>query len=118
MVPPECVYWNFQLNNWWMESMDNEHHRVHVNKRTAVVRRQQQRDGTSQLDSVCIIVIASEQNCARSALPEDVNVLQTAHHSHGTMAWRWVLAKDKHHPTPRCTVMPFDQVRGFIGRSL
>jgi hypothetical protein len=25
--PPDCVYWNLQVNNWWMESLDSTSHR-------------------------------------------------------------------------------------------
>jgi hypothetical protein len=32
---PECPYWNFQLDNWWMESLDYRYHPVTVNKHTA-----------------------------------------------------------------------------------
>ena len=27
-TPPPCEYWNFQLNNYWMESLDYRHHRI------------------------------------------------------------------------------------------
>jgi hypothetical protein len=30
-VPP-CRTWNFQLNNYWMESLDYRYHTIHVNK--------------------------------------------------------------------------------------
>ena len=33
--PPECEYWNFQLNNYWMESLDYRHYRIHTNKHLA-----------------------------------------------------------------------------------
>ncbi len=32
---PECQTWNFQLDNWWMESLDYRHHTTHVNTHTA-----------------------------------------------------------------------------------
>ena len=31
---PECPYWNFQLDNWWMESLDWER-KITINKHTA-----------------------------------------------------------------------------------
>lgn len=45
---PECVYWNFQLDNWWMESLDYEAHpATHVNKANA---------GYMPDGSVCLVV--------------------------------------------------------------
>ena len=35
VTPPECEYWNFQLNNYWMESLDYRHHQIHINKHLA-----------------------------------------------------------------------------------
>ena len=31
---PDCPYWNFQLDNWWMESLDHER-KMTINKHTA-----------------------------------------------------------------------------------
>ncbi len=100
-MTPDCVYWNFQLNNWWMESMDHQNHRVHVNKRTAVMRG----DGT-----VCIIVSHTQP----LELPADVNWIETAHHAHGTMAWRWVKSTEGRHPVPKCTVVPLAGLSDYL----
>ena len=30
--PPPCATWNFQINNYWMESLDYRYSVVHFNK--------------------------------------------------------------------------------------
>ncbi|KAG1666302.1 hypothetical protein FOA52_004783 [Chlamydomonas sp. UWO 241] len=104
VTPPECVYFNFQLNNWWMESMDDANRRVHVNKHTAVPRSGSGEGGPGE---IAIVVCAVDP-----ALP-GVNWIDTCWHSHGTMAWRWVLAD--HHPVPSCRVVPAAQLAAALG---
>jgi len=83
---PDCVYWNFQLNNYWMESLDYRHLPVCVNKHNA------RRNGDG---SVVITVAARDPGCA--------NFITTAGHGCGTMLLRWVSAD--RHPQPRCRVV-------------
>lgn len=82
---PDCVYWNFQLNNYWMESLDYRYLPVHVNKHGA----RYESDG-----SVVIAVAARD--------PGIGNFIATAGHTSGTMLLRWVSAD--RHPQPRCRV--------------
>ena len=35
VTPPDCYYWNFQLDNWWMESLDYRFRQITVNKHSA-----------------------------------------------------------------------------------
>lgn len=75
---PECQTWNFQLNNWWMESLDYRHHTIHVNKHTA----HYEPDG-----SVRLVISHTD--------PGVPNWIETAGHTIGSMCWRWIGA-DKH----------------------
>lgn len=84
-TPPACEHWNFQLNNYWMESLDYRHYRIHVNKHTA----------TYEADGSVRIIVAHRD----PGLPNWIN---TVGHSSGTMCFRWVRAE--HHPQPRTRV--------------
>jgi hypothetical protein len=84
--PPECEYWNFQLNNHWMESLDYRYHAVHLNKHTARLRP----DG-----SVRLVVCHDD--------PGVENWIETAGHARGTMGLRWIKARS--HPRPRTRVV-------------
>jgi hypothetical protein len=85
-VIPECQTWNFQLDNWWMESLDYRHHTIHVNKHTA----HYEADG-----SVRVVVSHTD--------PGVPNWIETAGHSMGTMCWRWIGAQE--HPLLNSRVM-------------
>jgi hypothetical protein len=92
--PPECEYWNFQLNNHWMESLDYRYYCIHVNKQTASYRE----DG-----SVRIIVAHRDPG-----LP---NWITTTGHDRGTMCLRWVKARE--FPEPRTRVVTFAGLQGL-----
>ena len=85
-TPPDCEYWNFQLNNYWMESLDYRYHQIHFNKHTTRYAE----DGSFRL------VVAHRD-------PGSPNWVDTAGHSCGTMGLRWVKADA--HPQPRCKVV-------------
>jgi len=89
--PPPCDYWNFQLNNHWMESLDYRYHAIHYNKHTT----RYEADGSFRL------VIAHDD----PGLP---NWVETAGHARGTMGLRWVKAAQ--HPQPRARVVPFAEL--------
>jgi hypothetical protein len=91
-MPPACDYWNFQLNNYWLESLDYRYHQIAVNAASAV----HEPDG-----SVRIVVAHADPG-----LP---NWIETAGHRHGTMAVRWINAQE--HPRPTCRVVRFDALR-------
>jgi len=85
-TPPACRMWNFQIDNWWMESLDHVYQKVWVNNHMATYEA----DG-----SVAII-------CADSD-PGFGNWVDLAGHRRGTALWRWIEAED--HPVPECRVV-------------
>jgi len=81
VTPPDCYYWNFQLDNWWMESFDYRFRQITLNKHSAHYNP----DG-----SVQIIVSARD--------PGYGNWLDTCGHREGTALLRWAGATD--YPLP------------------
>jgi len=98
VTPPRCEYWNFQLGNHWMESLDYRYHRIALNHHGAIVAP----DGSVRL------VIAAED-------PGVANWLDTAGHRRGTMCLRWVGAET--HPDPRTHVVDAATLRAERQRS-
>ena len=92
---PECDNWNFQLNNYWMESLEYRYVQIHLNKHTAQYRK----DG-----GVSIVVAATDPGC--------VNWLDTTGHTEGTMAFRWIGATE--YPQPRCRVVKLDELAQLL----
>ena len=84
LVPPRCEYWNFQLNNHWMESLDYRWHTIALNHFGARAKP----DG-----SVRLVVAHSD--------PGVPNWLDTAGHRRGTMCLRWVGAQERPDPVTR-----------------
>ena len=81
---PSCKTWNFQLNNYWMESLDYRFARIHLNDHSAVLNA----------DGSVTVVIAPRD-------PGFGNWLNSCGHSHGTMLWRWTGADSHLVPTTR-----------------
>ena len=79
---PRCRYWNFQLANLWMESLDYRFHPVHLNQASAELEN----DG-----GLCIHVTQEPIEGLR-------NNLVTTGHRQGVMLMRWVGAD--RHPLP------------------
>jgi hypothetical protein len=84
VTPPACAYWNFQLNNHWMESLDYRYHQIALNH--SQVRPEP--DGSVRL------VVAHED-------PRVPNWIETAGHRRGTMCLRWVGARREPEPRTR-----------------
>jgi len=86
LVPPECDYWNIQLCNHWLESLDYEHHTTHVNDETAIARA----DGS-------VRVVVTERDPGQP----DASWLDPAGHQRGCMFLRWVGTRDPFDPICR-----------------
>ena len=89
---PECQTWNFQLDNYWMESLDYRYHTITVNKHTA----RYEEDG-----SVVLYVAAQD--------PGKGNWIDSAGHADGTMCWRWIGTDD--HPELETRVLKLEQIK-------
>lgn len=89
-TPPECEHWNFQLNNYWMESLDYRYFNVHINKHSAVYN-----------DDGSVTIVVAHNN------PNSPNWIDTVGHRQGTMCFRWVKASA--HPEPSTRVVEFDK---------
>jgi hypothetical protein len=95
VMPPECDAWNFQLNNYWMESLDYRYHNICINKSGAVY----------EPDGRVRIVVAHED-------PGMPNWIETAHHREGTMCWRWYRIHEGSRPVePGCRVIRTGEMR-------
>ena len=90
-MPPECDVWNFQLNNYWEESLDYRYFNVHINKHTA----RYEKDGR-------VVIIVSPRD------PGWGNWIDTVGHRHGTLGLRWTRAIDP--PKPSLRVLAFDEI--------
>ncbi len=77
--PRRCRTWNFQLSNYWMESLDYRYHRISVNAGTAVAEP----DGRVRL-----VVADTDPG------PDFPNWLSTTGHRAGGMLLRYVEAED------------------------
>jgi hypothetical protein len=87
--PPECDTWNFQLNNYWMESLDYRFYNICINKAGAIYE-----------DDGSLRVIVSHTD------PGHPNWIDTCGHPEGTMCWRWYRMKKGAAPVePSCRVI-------------
>jgi hypothetical protein len=90
-TPPACDYWNFQLSNHWLESLDYRYFRIHLNDHTAV----REPDGSVR------VVVAHRD-------PGHPNWLDPCGHAQGAMCWRWIRAAS--HPQPRTRVVKLEEL--------
>lgn len=91
VTPPDCYYWNFQLDNWWMESLDYRFRKVTVNKHSAKLEP----DG-----SVRIVCAARD--------PGTGNWIDICGHPEGTALLRWAGAVQ--HPLPQTRIVKLEDL--------
>lgn len=84
--PKNCRMWNFQIDNWWMESLDHVHQKVWVNNAQA----KYEEDGS-------VILVCADKD------PGYGNWIDIAGHRTGTGLWRWIESDE--HPMPSCKVV-------------
>jgi hypothetical protein len=93
-IPPECDTWNFQLNNYWMESLDYRYFPVSINKHSAKAET----DGS-------VRIIVSKRN------PGVPNWIDTCNHNEGTMCLRWYRIREGAiSGEPACSVVKLSDI--------
>jgi hypothetical protein len=93
--PPECDTWNFQLNNYWMESLDYRYFNICINKAGA----KYEEDGS-------VRVVVSHED------PGNPNWIRTCGHHEGTMCWRWYRLKEGAAPAePSCSIVKINELK-------
>lgn len=97
--PPPCEYWNLQLCNHWLESLDRPQHRASINHANAAAATN---------GSVQVIVAGSEPSAAGRDRP--ANWLDTEGHDRGCMILRQVGTPNP--CTPVCRVVRTQAVPG------
>ncbi len=91
---PDCDFWNVQINNYWMESLDYRYHQICLNKHSAQY---------NDKGGVRLILSARDPG-----LP---NWLQTAGQRQGTLCLRWVGTIEHVHPT--ASVVKLNSLKDF-----
>jgi hypothetical protein len=93
--PPDCDTWNFQLNNYWMESLDYRYFPISVNKHSAQLS-----------DDGHVRIVVSAVN------PGVPNWLDTCSHTEGTMCLRWYRLRNGAQPVvPECNVVMIKDIQ-------
>lgn len=91
VTPPNCAYWNFELGNYWMNSVDYRYRLSSINSEQA----EYQSDGS-------VVIVVSHRD------PGILNWLDTAQHGVGLIPNRWVESRES--PTPATKIVKFDDL--------
>ena len=82
--PPVCEYWNLQVTNYWLESLDYFDYNTNFNHSNAKINH----DGK-------VIIVISKKN------PGVDNWIDTAGHDRGCISMRWIKADNDSQPKTR-----------------
>jgi hypothetical protein len=93
-TPPKCDFWNFQLANYWMESLDYRFFPVHLNKLTAKYN-----------DDGSVRIVVSPTNPGEGI----DNWMDTCGKNEGTMCVRWIRAEE--HPVPQTRLVKLSELK-------
>ena len=88
---PDCEYWNFQLENYWMESLDYRHYPIHINKSSAILNSD---------NTLTINVSHHHINMENNLITEGRN--------NGAMLLRWIGAST--YPIPTVEIKKLDSL--------
>ncbi|MEK9649407.1 MAG: hypothetical protein VW146_00505 [Gammaproteobacteria bacterium] len=72
---PDCQLWNFQLENFWMESLDYRFNKIHINNSNAKLNNKE----------LVIHVTHRDENLLNNLITQD--------HTEGAMLLRWINCK-------------------------
>ena len=91
---PDCESWNFQISNYWMESLDYRYYPITYNNNSA----------TPSADGSITMVVAHQDPGGHYP-----NWLNTAGHNEGGMLFRWIDAKE--FPAINTTVVKLTELK-------
>lgn len=93
---PQCTTWNFQLSNYWMESLDYRYHTVSYNQHSA----------KTETDGSVMLVVSAERPGQQYP-----NWVETCGHTEGGMLWRWVGADSNKQFPVDCQVQSISNLK-------
>jgi len=98
-TPPACEYWNLQLCNHWLESLDRPQHQISLNHGNA-----------AKADDGAVRVVIGNETPPPTHSGPPLNWLDTAGHDRGCMIFRQVGTPTP--CTPTCRVMRRGELAG------
>lgn len=101
LTPPACDFWNFQLGNYWLESLDYRYYPVHLNKHMA-------RYGNNGTVRIVISKTDPASLGINNNNGQPYNWLDSCGRTEGTMCVRWIRAAS--HPQPATRLVKLSEL--------